>query len=266
MKLAIWLVALISLWGSTTMLAQDTQPSDPCKAKPAPGSAAAKYFLSFDQFEKELRADINREDAVALAFVVKFPLHVNERGGGMISLLNAAALKSNFQAIFTPSVRQQILSETSGDATDTTIDCDGGSISLAQGILSVTATERGYALSAVSQEGIKTPETFYICQTQTHRIVVDTVAGGELRYRSWNKPRPVTDAPDLVLTKGQYTLEGNRCGTPVYTFKTSMAEYRIDGYLGCYPSYPPQDAPPKDATGRLEVTVKGKPPADSWCY
>ena len=203
MKPPIWLFLLIALLSSTAVLAQDAQHSDPCKAMPAAGSAAAKYFLTFEQFEKELRFDITRWDAVDLAFLVKFPLRINETGGGMISLLNAAALKSHFGEVFTPAVRKQILSQASGDLDD--VDCDEDHILLAGGVIAVIATDRGYAISAVSQNGTITPETYYICQTQTDRIVVDAVAGGELRYRSWNKPRAVTEAPDLSITKGEST-------------------------------------------------------------
>jgi hypothetical protein len=263
MKPPISLFLLIVLLSSAAVLAQDAQHSDPCKAMPAAGSAAAKYFLTFEQFEKELRVDITRQDAVALAFLVKFPLHVSETGGSMISLTNAAALKSHFGEVFTPAVRKQILSRTSDDVDD--VDCDEEYISLAGGVIAVIATDRGYAISAVSQNGTVTPETYYICQTQSHRIVVDAVAGGELRYRSWNKPRAVTEAPDLVLTKGESTIEGNRCGDPVYAFKNGATEYRVVGSLNCYPTLEIY-APPKGATGRLEVTVAGKPAADSWCY
>ena len=152
----------------------------------------------------------------------------------MISLTNAAALRSHFGEVFTPVVRKQILSQTSEDVDD--VDCDEEHISLAGGVIAVIATDRGYAISAVSQNGTITPETYYICQTQTHRIVVDAVAGRELRYRSWNKPRSVTDAPDLALTKGESTIEGNRCGDPVYAFKNGATEYRVEGSLNCYPT------------------------------
>jgi hypothetical protein len=195
--------------------------------------------------------------------LVKFPLHINETGGGMISLTNAAALKSHFGEVFTPAVRKQILSQTSDDVEG--VDCDEEHISLAKGVITVIATERGYAISAVSQNGTITPETYFICQTQSHRIVVDAVAGGELRYRSWNKPRALTEAPDLALTKGEITIEGNRCGDPVYAFKNGTTEYRVEGSLNCYPTLEIY-APPKGATGRLEVTVAGKQAADLWCY
>lgn len=263
MKPRIWLLLPIALLSSTAVLAQDGKHSDPCKAMPAAGSAEAKQFLTFDQFERELRVDISRQDVVALAFLVKFPLHINETGGGMISLIDAAALKSHFQEVFTPAVRKRVLDETSGDVDD--VGCDEEHISLAEGVIAVTVTDRGYAISAVSQNGIIAPETYFVCQTQTHRIVVDTVAGGALRYRSWNKPRAVTEAPDLALTKGESAIEGNRCGDPVYTFKNGATEYRVEGSLSCYPTSEAY-APPKGATGRLEVTVAGKPAAGSWCY
>jgi hypothetical protein len=90
--------------------------------------------------------------------------------------------------------------------------------------------------------------------------VVDTVAKGDLRYRAWNKPRPLTETPDLEMTKGDGAFEGtNVCAYPIYTFKNGGTEYRVEGGLGC-------DSGPKDATGRLEITVKDKPTVDIWCY
>jgi hypothetical protein len=246
------------------MFAQDAKRSDPCHARPA--GAAAKNFFTFDQFDRELRVALTKQNPAALAFLVTFPLRVND-AGGTISLNDAAALKTHFQEVFTPAVRKEILSETNDE-----VGCDIEGIGYARGVIWVNASERGYAIWSVNRDMVPpypvnkwdSPKINFVCQTQAHRIVVDTRVSGELRYRAWNKPRLVTDAPDLEIAKGDGTFEGtNVCTVPVYTFKNGSAVYRVEGGLGCGS---PEDGVPKDASGRLEVIVGDKPPVDSWCY
>jgi hypothetical protein len=233
---------------------------------PVDGSVAAKNFLSFDQFDRELRVAITRQDALDLAFLVTFPLRVND-GGGTISIDDAAALKTHFQEVFTSAVRKEILSEKFDD-----LGCNAEGVGYGRGVIWVNASERGYSIRSVNRDWIppgpanqwNTPKIDFVCQTQTHRIIVETLPGETLRYRSWNKPQFVTGSPDLEITRGEGTFEGtNVCAVPVYTFKNGTTVYRVDGGLGCFGD---SDGLPKDATGRLEVTEAGKPVADSWCY
>jgi hypothetical protein len=265
MKLLKWPLALALAISSTAMFAQDARSIDPCHAKPTEGRAA-KNFLTFDQFDKELRVAITRQDAVALAFLVTFPLRVND-AGGTISLDDAAALKTHFQEVFTPAIRKEILGQKTED-----LGCSVEGVMYGRGVIWVNASERGYSIWVVNRDsGLTQPanrwdalKIDYVCQTQMHRVVVDTVAGGVLRYRSWNKPRSVTGAPDLELKKGDGSFEGtDLCAVPIYTFKNGSATYKVEGGLGCYAD---SDGIPKGATGRLEVTVADKPPTDLWCY
>jgi hypothetical protein len=78
---SIWFVALAALLTATSVFAHDVLPSDPCNAMPKTGSVAALNFLTFDDFDKELRIAISRQDALALAFLVTLPLRVNDAGG-----------------------------------------------------------------------------------------------------------------------------------------------------------------------------------------
>jgi hypothetical protein len=239
---------------------------DPCHAAPADGSVAARNFLSFDQFDRELRAAITRQDAVALAFLVTFPLRVND-AGGTISIDNAAALKMNFQQVFTAAVRKAILNQKFDD-----LGCNQEGIGYGLGVIWVNASDRGYAIWSVNRDAVPpypstrtAPTINYVCQTPTHRILVETLSKGTLRYRSWNKPRFVTVPPDLVITGGKETVEGTGvCAVSVYTFKSGAAVYSVDGGLGCFADSEP--GPPKDATGQLVVTTTGKPLVDSWCF
>jgi hypothetical protein len=252
------------------MQGQNAAPKDPCHAIPADGKAA-KNFFTFDQFDKELRIAVTRQDPVAMAFLVTFPLRVND-AGGTISLNDPAALKTHFQEVFTPAVRKEILSEKNdNEALKADAGCNEEGVGYARGVIWVNASDRGYSIWSVNRDAVppyrfkwNSPTIDYVCQTQTHRIVIDTVAGGALRCRSWNKPRAVTDAPDLLIAKGDSTFEGTQvCAYPVYTFKNGAVVYRIDGGLGCWGN---AEGAPKDAAGRLEVTTADSRTSNSWCY
>jgi hypothetical protein len=260
----VWLIALFFALIPEAALAQDARRSDPCAAMRDGGKA--KDFLNFEQFDKELRVALTKQDPVALAFLVSFPLRVNDSGGS-ISLNDPAALKTHFQEVFTPAVRQAILREKNDDPV-----CDVEGLVYGRGVIWVESSDRGYAVSSVNRDAVppfkanngESETVRYVCQTHTHRIVIDTVAHGELRYRSWNRPRSVTELPDLQLAKGEGTFEGSDvCAYPIYTFKNGGTEYRVTGGLGCFSD---TDGPPKDTTGRIDVTVPGKPATGSWCY
>jgi len=266
-KLCFAFVAAVAL-SAIPASPQNASDKDPCKAMPAAASAAAKNFLTFDQFDKELRITLTRQDAMALAFLVRFPLRVNDNGG-TISIDDAEALKAHFQEIFTPAVRKEILGEDFKD-----LGCMTEGIGYGTGVIWVDANDRGYAIWSVNRDAVPPfpkaspagPVIKFVCQTETHRIVVDTVAGGALRYRAWKKPRAVTDAPDLELGKGEDKVEGtNYCAVPIYRFKNGDDAYVVEGGLGCLGDNEP-GGPPKDATGRLEVTMREKRPVDFWCY
>jgi hypothetical protein len=266
MRSSIWFFAVAVSLSATAMLSQEARRSDPCNALSGAEPAAAKNFLTFDKFDKELRLAITKQDAVAMAFLVTFPLRVND-AGGTISLDDAAALKTHFQEVFTPAVREEILSEKNEE-----VGCNDEGIGYARGVIWVNASKLGYAIWSVNRDSVppysknyrKPSKINYVCQTQTHRIGVDTVAGGVLHYRAWNKPRHVTESPDLEMAKGDGSFEGTGlCAYPVYTFRNGATAYRVEGGLGCFGL---ADGVPNEATGRLEVTVAGKPPTDSWCY
>ena len=254
----LWLFA--SGLNPSRAIAQGALEKDPCHE----GSVTVKNFLSFDQFDKELRVAISTQDPVALAFLVTFPLRVNDAGGST-AINDAAALKTHFQEVFTPAVRKEILSEKNEN-----VGSNAEGIGYARGVVWVNASERGYSIWSVNRDSVqpytmnrwKGPRIEFVCQTETHRIAIDIVtADGALRFRSWNKPRPVTGPPDLQILKGDVKFEGtNLCAVPVYTFNNGTAEYTVEGGLGCDPDGP------KDATGRLEVTQAGRSVIETWCY
>lgn len=221
---------------------------------------------TLEQFNKELRIALIKQDIVALAFLVEFPLRVND-DGGTISLDNPAALKTHFNEVFTPAVRKAILDSKEDGRTSN----DFG-IGYGFGVIWVKQTGRGnYAIQVVNRDAVipgprasrDQSKLEYVCTTSTHRIAIETTPDGNLRYRSWHLPRPITSAPDLTILRGKQTFEGTGlCAEPIYIFKNGDTTYKLSGRLGCAP-----DAP-ELATGDIEIT-SSRFPADqthAWCF
>ena len=81
------------------------------------------------------------------------------------------------------------------------------------------------------------------------------------RDRAWNKPGPITDKPDLEITKGKQTISGTGpCVHSAWTFSTGAATYTILE-LSCTLA-----DPPKGAKGDLIIDIKGKPSITHWCF
>lgn len=261
-----WLTRLFTLpvcLAGTALFAQKPVPADPCNVKPEAkaGSSAATDFFPFDRFDKELRSALKSKDAVAMAFLVKFPLRIND-AGGTISIDDAQALKTHFDEIFTPAVSKQILGDTQRDA-----GCSAEGIMYGSGAVWVEPTYRGYSIAVVNRDEPDTPsasksEINFVCQTPKNRVVIDTPAGQAIRYRAWKKPKPLTDQPDLEISKGEQTFEGHDvCAVPLYTFKNASTIYTVYAGMGCDAEHPPADA-----KGSLEVSVGDKILSSTWCY
>jgi hypothetical protein len=257
------LLGAVVCGASVTGIAQTQLPADPCSAMPA--GNAAKGFFPFDQFDREMRSALMRQDATAMALLVRFPLRVND-AGGTISIDDATALQSHFNEVFTPAVRKEILnSPTDGS-------CNAEGIGYGRGVIWVNASGKRYAIESVNRDAVPpypatskhAPKLEYVCQTQGHRIVIDTVEGGDLRYRAWKKPRSVTEAPDLSLWSGKQRFDGSDvCAVPIYSFKNGDITYEVGAGTGCYSE---ASKPPDGATGDLTILRKDQTISHEWCF
>jgi hypothetical protein len=66
-----------------------------------------------------------------------------------------------------------------------------------------------------------------VCETDKFLIRLDEMAGGDLRYVSWSKPKTFKDRPDLILLGGESQQQGTKGGF-TYTFKNEDWTYVID--------------------------------------
>lgn len=248
---------------TTTAAAEDTLAE--CTARVGgPGEAA------FRAFDREMRGALAIQDTAALALVVAFPLRVSYPDGVNISLDNPTALQARFQEVFPPAIRSAVMNQKLQNAV-----CNDGGIMYGSGDIWIKVVGQGnlqrYAVGTINIPGLgkkpgpgawpfKTPRVEFTCTTEQHRIIVDVNKEGVHRYRAWNRPRLVTEKPDLVLSSGTREVDGTYpCTHSIWTFQRGDTTFVLSE-PGCVDDVPP------GATGTLEVQGGDKQALETWCY
>jgi hypothetical protein len=247
--------AVIFLMNVTAAFPQSSRLGESCDLR-AFGATDVKSFLEFD---RELRSAMSKQDAVAVAFLVKHPLRINDDRGSFY-LSDAASLQSRFQEVFPSRVRTAILKQPVE-----ALFCNSGGIMYGNGVVWVNLTGKRYAIETINGLGSSpaTGKIQFICDTDKERIVVDIGTLGEPRYRTWKKPRALTDKPDLEIPKGDQHFEGTGpCAHSTWTFMSGATKF-VAEEVGCYAS---SDAPPEGARGTLGVSIRDNPQISSWCF
>jgi hypothetical protein len=222
---------------------------------------SASQIAIFNRFDAALRSALKRNDATALAFLIHYPLRVNTSKGALL-IPDAQSLSGHYAEFFSQEVRAQILATGPSD-----YDCryDEG-LAYKNGVIWVSVVEHKFGMDSVNTpnsyaKGDK-PALVYTCETKTHRIAIEDLNDGKFRYRSWNKPKELSELPDVEIRDGELHFEGTGvCSTPIYAFKKGNVEYEVSGSLGCV-----EGDEPKQATGELHVTVEGKDVTQAWCF
>ena len=253
-------LAALLLIASYSAFSQSARLGNSCDLA-AVGAKDTQGFLMFDQ---ELRAAISTQDAVPMALLVRYPLRINEGDHGSYSLNDPAALQSHFAEVFPPAVRAAVLKQK-----PETVFCTSTGVTYGDGALWIGTTGGRYVIEVINLPGVRgasrprtVPKIEFVCDAEKHRIVIDGGANGAPRYRAWNKPRPLTETPDLEIPAGTADFEGtDACEYSFWTFVSGTAKYRIEGGRGCASD----SSWPQDATGKLGVSVGGKPPLSWWC-
>jgi hypothetical protein len=235
----------------------------PCTAIGGIGPSAAQV-ANFRRFDGALRAALKQRNATALSFLVRFPLRVNT-GKGTIMVPDAQSLSGHFAEVFPPQVREAVI-----DTKDDDYICkyDEG-LAYMNGWVWASMGKDGFRVDVVNAGGEAPKSTgglhlAYTCESRKHRIVIDASAdGNDVRYRSWNKPKAVTDKPDVDLSHGVKAYEGTGvCAYTTYTFKTKNVVYEVDAGLGCGPA----DEAKTKATGSYSVTIDGTEAGGGDCF
>ncbi len=228
------------------------------------GGGDVRGFLAFDA---EFRSALMRQDAAAMAFLVRFPLHVYHPGGYSTSLDEPAALQALFNETFPSVVREVILKQK-----PESIFCKSAGIMYGSGEVWVEPTQQGkairYQVTSVSasvvgteSEKFRTRRITFICDAEKHRVIVDQTSNTTARYRAWDKPRSIADPSDLEIPAGQIELEGTSpCGHTFWNFRKGNTRYVVSD-LGCT-----DGREPRGAVGNLEIYSNSNLLQRWWCY
>lgn len=234
-----------------------------------------KGRADFLRFDSALSAALERQDASALAQLVRFPLRLNHGDGSHVSLDNAAALQSRFARAFGPAVRAAVVKHK-----PEALFCNADGVMYGNGEVWVNLVDTGTGqqfrvttvnvpgnvaaqapaqaqAAATTQAAEATP--LLACSTDKFHVVVDGRDGTAPRYRSWNKPHAPPEAPALELS-GRADGEGTgACFHRIWRFRNGNVDYVVSE-PGCGPDTP------GGARAELQVLIGGRSRLRSWCF
>lgn len=216
---------------------------------------------SFLQFDRDLRAALKGNDAVALSMLMQFPVRVNVGAGASISMNEPAVLGPRFSEVFSAELRSRVLER----GLEQTF-CNWNGVMYGNGDLWVGLDDHGYGIWVVNQGESTQPETSEVafsCRGSHSRSVITRKDGGEFRYRSWGAERPLSGPPDTDIRSGTRSREGTgSCGHWIWTFKTPKGMVQVSE-LGCTSD---SDPPPQGARGWRLVKPNDGAPLKIWCF
>lgn len=103
-------------------------------------------------------------------------------------------------------------------------------------------------------------ETF-VCKTTAHIVSVNLAPSGEFHYMAWNKPKSITEEPDMLVVGGEEITEGTGvCRYTRWEFNNSNVQYIVRTPVACT-----EDIPPPNATGQLAVFINNEYEKSWWC-
>lgn len=227
------------------------------------------YRRAFEHFDQELKGALRADNLDALALLVQFPLRVNHADGSTTSLENAFTLGTRYREVFTPAVKKEILESKGDDYIFRASDVGyGGGVAWAEQF-PTEGEDAIFRLKSINLSGSETDagagklRLAFVCETTKHRIVIeDKSSDGSARYRVWNRPKALLEAPDLEIKNGKLGWEGSGvCAYRFWEFPAGSGVTIRVGELGCGPGDEPQGA-----TGDLVVTKKDGSEQRWYCF
>ena len=224
------------------------------------GLKDTKAFLEFD---RELRDALSRQDPAAVALLMRGMLRVND-SRGTYYLDSPKSLQLRFHEIFTPAVRQAVLKQQ-----PKTVFCTLSGVMYGNGQLWVDAIGAHFRIKTINLSGPSPPhiakmrKVEFVCETEKHRIIVDSIDERSFHYSAWNKPRGLTEKPDMELANGALDPQGSGpCRYDVWQFTNGTIRYEIGELESCGDG----SSASEGAIGRLEVLSGDQTVASYWCY
>ncbi len=257
------LVLFALLCAPALLFCQSTLLGDNCDLS-AVGAKDSKGFLAFDQ---ELRVALSKQDAGMMALLVENPLRVSDAHGNY-SVDDPRSVQLRFRKIFTPAIQRVVLQQH-----PEAVWCNYTGIMYGDGNVWVHFSDMGYKVATVNVPAATQPKSServveFVCDTDKYRVIVDAGAKephsgeiGDLRYRSWNKPRALFEKPDLEIPKGTMNYEGSGpCVSTSWSFAGGQARFTLTKNGECG-----EDSTDR-AYGSLQVSTPGKSDLSWSCH
>ena len=99
------------------------------------------------------------------------------------------------------------------------------------------------------------------CNTSKDTIIIDSPKDGQYRYRSWDKPNPISAKPDMEVDSGEFEASGTgACRHTDYTFQKGNVTFVVSDDVSCV-----ETAPPDNVSGYVSASINGKEISHYWC-
>lgn len=105
-------------------------------------------------------------------------------------------------------------------------------------------------------------EPLFMCKTEKHNISIRQNDKNLYEYRSWNKPKTISEQPDMsIVAKNAILVDGTQsCKTTTFVFYRGNVKFEVDDNAICV-----EGNPPKNAVGNLRVFIGGELKSHYWC-
>ena len=101
----------------------------------------------------------------------------------------------------------------------------------------------------------------FACRTSKHTVTINLLLSGAYQYTAWNKPKKISDEPDMVVVGGEEIIEGTGvCRYTRWEFNNSTVQYIVSTPVTCT-----EAITPPNVTGQLSVFVNDEYKKSWWC-
>lgn len=101
----------------------------------------------------------------------------------------------------------------------------------------------------------------FVCETSKHTVTINLLPSGKYQYTAWNKPKRITEKPDMVVVGGEEITEGTGvCRYTRWEFNNANVQYVVSTPATCM-----EATPPPNATGQLSVFIDETHSKSWWC-
>jgi hypothetical protein len=191
---------------------------------------------------------------------------VSGPGRGSISINNPQALQERFDEIFPEYVKTAVLRTVRSDVgcSFAGVIYGNGEIwvdpDVADGVLEYWIDSVNLSPKSLNSTTLVHRLLDFVCDTPKHRILIDSDKQIQYRYRAWNKPKAISEPPDMEIDAGKLEMLGTGpCLHTEWKFTKGKTTFTVSE-LGCT-----NGSEPTGTHGFLTVEIDGAMKQELFC-